>query len=84
MVEVKSDVKTGRQVTDHLNDRLTLQELHGNNQHQDLVIIKKTLREMAGKISENSKMVGELAQVNSDKAELWKEVKVLQREAKGL
>jgi len=37
---------------------------------------------MAGKISENSKMVGELAQVNLDEAKLWKEVKVLQREAK--
>ena len=68
-------------MTDDLNDRLTLQELHGNNQHQDLEIIKKTLGEMAGKISENSKMVGELAQVNLDKAKLWKEVKVLQREA---
>jgi len=42
---------------------------------------RKILREMAGKISENVKMVGELAQVNFDKAKLWKEVKVLQRES---
>jgi len=82
MVEVKREVKTGSQLTDDLNDRLTLQELHENNQHQDLEIIKKTLGEMAGKISENTNMVGELTQISLDKAKLWKEVKVLQGEAK--
>jgi len=64
IVKIKSQIKVGSRVTDNLNDRLTLQELHGNNQHQDLEIIKKTLVEMAGKISENSKLAWELAQAN--------------------